>query len=251
MKKTLWKNVWQTVCAVAVLVGVWVIVWASVGNEQLVPSFWQSLKAFFLQFSLKAFWQGIASTALRVLGAFVISFVLAAGLAIVAYLLPTFKRIFAPIIAVFRAMPVFAVLVLLLVWSGEGSAPILVACLSLFPSLYTGLLSSLCGVDEELLEMSALYEVPTKRKVWALYVPHILPYAIRESGAAIGFALKLVVSAEVLVRTAKSFGILMYEAQTSFDLPQLFALTITVCALGFLAECAGERLARSVERRRK
>ena len=251
MKKTVWKNVWQTALAVMIPVAVWVAVWAIVGNELIVPSFSQSVKAFFLQFSQGAFWQGIMHTLLRVLLAFAVSFVLAVALAVTSYLLPTFKRIFAPIVAVLRTMPVFAAIYLLLAWTDAGATPIAVAFLSLFPMLYAGLLAALCGVDEGLIEMSKLYEVPTKKKVFGLYLPTVLPYALRESGAAVGFALKLVVSAEVLVRTAKSFGILMNEAQTYFELPQLFALTITVCILGFLAECVGEWLARAVERRRK
>lgn len=251
MKKTVWKNLLQTLGAVALMVGVWIVVWAAVGNELVVPSFWDCVKQFFAQFASGAFWQGFFSTLLRVVIAFFISFVLAGVLAVIAYLLPTFRRFFAPIVSVVRSVPVFAVVFVLLVWTNAGVAPVLVAFLSLFPMLYAGFFAALSNVDGELIEMSRVYKVPLKKRIFSLYVPAILPYAVREAGAALGFSVKLVASAEVVVRTARSLGGLMQEAQVYTEMSQLFALVIAVCLVGFLFEMIGEAFARTVERRMK
>ena len=229
---------------------VWVVVWAAVGNDWIVPPFSDCVKEFFAQFGKSEFWQGFFSTLLRVFIAFFISFVLGGGLAIVAYLLPTFARIFAPIVAVIRTLPVFAVVYVLLVWTNAGVAPVTVAFLSLFPMLYAGIFAALSNVDGDLLEMSRVYKVPLKTQIFRLYVPSVLPYAAREGGAALGFSLKLVVSAEVLVRTARSLGGLMQDVQAT-DMPQLFAMVIVVCIVGAIFEILGEAVARTVERGRK
>ncbi len=250
MKKTVWKNVWQTALAIALLVCVWLVIWAIVGNEQIFPSFSDAVKAFFTYFITGAFWQGVGSTLLRTLLAFCISFLLGGGLAFVAYLYPSFGRIFAPVVTVIRVLPVFAIVFLLLVWTSAGVTPVLVACLSLFPVFYTAFSNAFAGVDKDLLEMSSAYGVPLKKQITTLYLPSMTPFIVREIGAGLGFAVKLVVSAEVLVRTARSLGNLMQETQTIYtQMPELFALVIAVCLIGFLFECLGNLFARSMERR--
>ena len=243
MKKRLIKNIAQAFGAIAFLVGVWIAAWAAVGNELLVPSFSDSVKAFFSLFINGGFWKGFLQSLSRVAIAFCISFVFAAALAVVAYLYPAFAKFFAP------SMPVLAVLLIVLVWTGAGVAPVVVAFLSLFPLLYTGTLSALKGIDGELIEMSRVYRVGLKTRIAALYLPNIAPQTLRQAGAALAFGVKLVLSAEVLSRTAGSLGNMMQDAQIFSEMPLLFALVAVACAAGFLFETAGEAAARALERR--
>ncbi len=232
----------------ALPVCVWLVVWAIVGNDFIVPSFSASVKAFFAYLGTGAFWKGFAATLLRVLFAFILSFLFAGGLALIAYLYPVFERIFAPIVAILRVLPVFAIVFLLLVWTDAGTAPVLVAFLALFPMLYAAFLGALDGVDATLVEMSKAYQVPLKKQIMRLYLPSIAPKMARETGAALSFSLKLVVSAEVLVRTKASLGNLMQETQTvAAQLPELFALVIAVCIVGFALEVLGRWAAKALE----
>ena len=252
MKKTVWKNVWQAAVAIAFLVCLWLVVWAIVGNDSIVPPFSTSVKEFFAYFVNGAFWKSLGWTFLRVLIAFVVSFVLAGGLAFISYMYPTFSRIFAPIITFVRVLPVFAIVYLLLTWSNAWVVPVLVAFLSLFPMLYTAFLSAFSSVDKNLVEMSKAYNVPLKRRFIQLYLPSVAPYVVREIGAGLGFAVKLVVSAEVLVHTAKSIGSLVLETQyVHTELPKLFALVIAVCVIGFILETLGALCAKALQRRLK
>ena len=229
----------------------WVIAWAAVGNELLVPSFSDTVKKFFLLWIDGGFWLAFLRTLLRVLFAFLLSGVLAVVTAVVAYLYPSFGKFFAPIIAVLRSTPVLAVSLILIVWTGAGVAPLLVAFLSLFPMLYTGLLSALFGVDKEWIEMSRAYKVPVKKQITQMYLPAVAPQTIREAGAGLGFAVKLVVSAEVLVRTKNSLGGAIWDAQLYSEMPLLFALVAVACVLGFVFDCLGGTVGNAVERRLK
>ncbi|MBQ8322568.1 MAG: ABC transporter permease subunit [Clostridia bacterium] len=249
MKKGIGKNLLYTLAAVAFLIAFWAVAWAAVGNELLVPSFSDTVKEFFALWTDGAFWVGFLRTLLRVLVAFVLSFVSAVGLAVISYLLPPFGRFFAPIVAVLRSMPVLAVLLILIVWTSAGVAPVWVAFFSLFPMLYAGTLSALAGVDKDLIEMSRAFKVPVKRRVSGLYLPAVTPYMIRESGAGLGFAVKLVVSAEVLVRTKNSLGGLIQNAQLYTEMPTLFALVVVACVAGFAFDCLGTAIGNAVERR--
>lgn len=251
MKKSLIKHSLLMLGGVALLIAVWVTAYFCVGNDVLVPSFLATVKQTGLLFVSPEFWSGFAGTLLRVVYAFIGSFVLAVALAIIAYLCPTFRSVFAPVVAVFRTLPVLAVLLIIFVWAGGNVAPVIVAFLSLFPILYTAMLSALCGVDGDLLEMSRAYKVPVKTQIVKLYLPSVAPKLIQDGGASLAFGVKLVVSAEVLVRTKDSLGAMMQDAKIYERLPKLFALVIVVCVVGFLLESVFVALSKRMQRRRK
>ena len=202
MKKRIWTNVTQTLGAIAFLIVLWWAVYLLVGNESLIPACSACLKEAGRLLMKKAFWNACSRTLFRAFGAFAIAFVLAGLFAVIAYLLPVFERVFAPVVSALRSLPTLAVLLILLVWWGAGFAPVAVAFLSLFPMLYTGILAALFGIDRQLIEISRLQGTPTMRRVLKIYLPLSSPYILREAGGALSFSLKLVVSAEVLAVTA-------------------------------------------------
>lgn len=252
MKKILLKNCIGVLVAVAFLFGAWVVAWAAIGNELLVPAPWDCLNVLGDLIKTRGFWTAFWATFSRTLTAFVISFVFAAIFALIAYLVPTFAQIFSPIVTALRSIPVLAVLLILWLVLGAGDAPIAVAFLSLFPMLYVAVLAALSGVDEDLIVMSRVYNVPLKKRIFSLYLPSAAPYVLKESGAALAFSLKLVVSAEVVARTAKSLGGMMSEAKADvWGVPTLFALVVATFLTAVVLETITALIARLVERRVK
>ena len=250
MKKLLGKHILLMIGGVALLTAVWIVAYFCVGNDLLLPSFGETVKEFFLLWIDGAFWSALGVTLLRVLSAFVLSFALAVLTAVFSYLYPSFRAFFAPILAVLRSMPVLAVLLIILVWTNDGVEPVIVAFLSLYPILYTQTLTAICGVDDKLLQMSRAYRVPKSVQITKLYIPSVAPVLIKACGSALGFGVKLTVSAEVLARSKHSLGVLMQDVR-GFDLPQLFALVIVACVLGFVIEyaftCVAERMQRGTK----
>ncbi|MBQ7332559.1 MAG: ABC transporter permease subunit [Opitutales bacterium] len=214
--------------AIAVLVAIWAIAYVAVGNDLLLPSFADCMRAAGELLLSPVFWTAFLGTLLRVLIAFCISFVLAVVFAVIAYMLPTFRAFFAPMVGIIRSLPVLAVLLIILVWTRSASiAPAVVAFLSLFPMLYTGISAALLRVDYQLIEMSRTYRVPIKKQIFGLYLPSALPAVCMECGAAFSFGLKAVVSAEVLARTANSLGNMASDMQRiDTAIPQFFAVII-------------------------
>ena len=251
MKKLVLKNLIQVGVAIVFLLAVWWIAYHSVGNDLLIPPPSDSVQEIGALLTKVLFWQALGGTLLRALFAFVISFLLAVIFAVIAYLLPWFERFFAPIVSVLRSMPILAVLLILLSFLDAGQAPIAVAFLSLFPMLYVGVLAALSGVDSHLIESSRVYGTPVWRRVTALYLPLASPYILKESGAALSFSLKLVVSAEVLSFTVKSLGGMMQDAKLYAEIPQLFALVGVTFIVGLILETAVGALATVAERKVK
>ena len=163
-------------------------------------------------------------------------------------MLPTFRAFFAIIVGAIRSLPVLAVLLIILVWTSAGIAPTVVAFLSLFPMLYTGISAALLRVDYKLIEMSRTYRVPLKKQIFGLYLPSALPAVCMECGAAFSFGLKAVVSAEVLARSANSLGNMASDMQINTAIPQLFAMIIVVCLTGILVESIGVWLGHLAQR---
>jgi NitT/TauT family transport system permease protein len=248
MKKTIWKNCIAWATAIALLIGVWVVAYYAIGNDLLVPSFSDCLQKMGELFLSSAFWTAFFMTLKRVLIAFLFAFVFAVIFSIISYLVPWFSLFIAPIISVLRSMPVLGVLLIILIWAGASTAPIVVAFLSLFPMLYASFHASLSQVDRKLVEMSRVYKVPTLKRVWKLFLPSAAPIALRESGAALAFCVKLVVSAEVLASTFKSLGGLMQEGKMYLDMPLLFALVCVTFLLGLLLETLGGVVATCMDR---
>ena len=249
MKKRVLKNVIVWAMALAVIFVVWSVAYFCVDNALIVPSMADCLRAFFALFVSSTFYKSLFATLLRVVFAFLISFVFAIIFALGAYLSPYFAKFFAPIVAVFRCVPVLAVLLILLVFTGAGVAPVIVAVLTLFPVFYTAFYTAFLGVDTELLQMSKVFNVPKKRQIKALYLPKLATVAVREGSAGFALGIKLVASAEILAQTAKSLGGQMQEAKIYLDIPLLFALVTAVCFVGILVEIVGDVIANKVERR--
>ncbi len=251
MKGQLWKNIVQTLVAIGLLLVIWTIAYFSVGNELLVPSFLSSGKELFKLFGKAFFWRGVWGSFLRATLAFLIAFVVGVTVALIAYVVPSFERIIAPIVSAFRSIPVLAVLLIFLTFLSAWAAPVAVAFLSLFPMLYTGVLAALSGIDKTLLEEADVSGISLPRKIFGVYLPLSSPYIVREAGAGLSFAIKLIVSAEILSSTARSLGGLMQEARVYLNLPQLFALVVSSFLLGLIVELLFSWLAIVVEKRVK
>ncbi len=246
-----WTNLWQTLVALGFILLVWWVAHCIVGNDLLVPSVGDCLQEMGRLLTDGVFWRAFLRTFGRVCLAFGLSFVFALIFSLIAYMVPSFGRILAPIVSMLRSLPTLAVLLILVVWAGAAETPIIAAFLSLFPMLYAGVLAALYQVNEELLEMSRVYHVPLKKQILKLYLPAAAPYVLREAGAAASFAVKLTVSAEVLANTAKSLGGMMQDARLFLEMPSLCALVAIAFFVGLLLETLGTIAANAVERRVK
>ena len=244
MKKLLKNTFFLSAVGIAVLVIAWGIAYFVVGNEYVLPSPWETVVAAGKVLGESYFYSAFFGTLGRAFFAFFIACVFGGGLAIIAYLYPTFEKIFGGIVAVLRSLPTMsALLIVLLCASALGKAhsvaPVIIGVMTLLPMLYTAGYTSLLGVDEKLLEMCKIYQVPKRKQLTWLFVPIALMKFCAEALAALSFALKLIVSAEILAFTYGSVGGLMQEANLNAEIAVMMALTLIVCAVGILIEVVG------------
>ena len=244
MKKVLKNTIFLSVCGLVTVVVAWVIAYLIVQNDYALPSPLATAVAALGLLGQSGFYLALLSTLGRAALAVVAAFGFGVGLAVVAYLDPSFEKFLRGIIAVLRALPTMAALLLILLAAEELGVseylpPVVIGVLTLFPILYTAAYSALSGVDKDLLEMSRVYRVPTLVQVKKLYLPTALPVLCREGLAALSFSLKLIVSAEVLAFTSQSIGGWMQTANVGYEIAEMMALTVIVCLLGVLIEVLG------------
>lgn len=246
--KKVWKNtLFLTGAGIVSLVAAWAIACLAVGNEYVLPSPWLTLQKVGELLGNGGFYIAFLSTLGRAALAFLLAFLVGGGLALAAYLFPSFEKFMRAIVAVLRALPTLAVLLLILVGASHAFAPVVVGALTLFPLLYSSTLSALQGVDKATLEMCDVYRVPSRVRVRRLYLPIALPRLLSDGIAVFSFSLKLTVSAEVLAFTYRSLGGWMQEAALAAETATVAALTLFVCLVGVLVETLGSALAKRRE----
>ena len=239
MKKIVKNTLFLSACGIAALVVCWGLAYLVVGNEYILPSPIQTAEEMGRLFANGGVYAAFFATLWRAFLAFLIAFVFGVTFSVIAYLYPAFEAFLSGIIALLRALPTMAVLLLILLGTSHAYAPVVVGVLTLFPMLYTSSLTALSGVDGDLIEMSKIYHVPTWQRVRRLYLPSVFPALAGEGVAALSFSLKLIVSAEVLAFTYQSMGGLIQEANLAAEAALAMALTLLVCVVGVLLESVG------------
>ena len=143
--------------SVVFLLVVWGIAYFAIGNQYLLPSPWETVKAAVSLLGTGGFYAAFFSTIGRAVVAFLLALIFGVGLALVAYLYPAFGGILRIPVAILRSMPTMAVLLLILVGVSPAIAPIVIGVLTLFPLLYSSTHSALLAVDKELFIHSIDY----------------------------------------------------------------------------------------------
>ena len=236
--KAILKNALWGLCALFFVLLFWLVCYSIIGDDTVVASPWDTVGRAFLLLGESAFWHAFFATLLRAVLAFLIAALLAAVFALISYLYPLFLRFFTGICAILRALPTMAVLLILLVVFRRAEVPVVVGVLTLLPVLFTAYFNAFAGVDKSLVEMSKVFGVPTKKVVTHLYLPSMKNTLILESVAGLSFALKLVVSAEILALVGGSIGEMLQHSSggNAQSTATLFALTMIICLLCTLIE---------------
>lgn len=230
------QNVLYSAFALFFMWAGWIIAYRAIANDYLFPSVGDAFSSCFALLRSGSFYAAFGNTLLRTLVSFAVSFLCALVFSVASYMIAAVRGVLKPIMAVIRTVPTMAVILLLLIWTNPKTAPVIVTALVSFPMLYASFLSSLDAVDPDLKQMSRVYCLSFKDKIFSMYLPLSAPYVFGEAGSQFSFALKVMVSAEVLSKTYRSIGGMMSEAKMYVEISELLALTMLVVLAGAILE---------------
>ena len=142
----------------------------------------------------------------------------------------------APPIRVVRATPVASFILLVLLWTGRGRVPAVIAGLMVLPVVWENLVRGIRSTDPQLLELARAYRFSRGKTVSLIYLPSLRPHFLSALTTSMGLAWKSGVAAEAICWPRPGIGTQIYNAKLYLEIPQLFAWTAVVAALSLILE---------------
>lgn len=166
----------------------------------------------------------------------VFSLILAIIFSVASYRYEVIGFLLFPFIIFLRAVPTIAIIIVVLIWSSVERVPIVVGMLILFPILYESILGGIKNVDKNLLKMSKVFKVPTKRVVRDIYIPSIYYSISSNIPSYMGLTFKVIIAGEVLSQESLSIGGEIFINKIYLESSNIFAWIIVVIVLNYLLE---------------
>lgn len=244
-KSSLLVQVLRILLGIFILFALWFLLYFVVANNGVVPMPIIVIKNSFKLFLQSEFYTYLFATLFRVLLATIISISLALIFAVLSYLVKGFSNVMLPIVAVLRSMPTFPILLVIFsitIFLGvpRGVVSVIVCILTLFPIFYSTILNNLLKVNKNTKDMLKVYGVSVKDQVYKVYIKGLLPLIIKEFFTGLSFALKLIVSAEILTNLSGSVGGKIEQAFQNSQIELLMALTLIICIIAIICEILGK-----------
>ncbi len=217
---------------------IWLVVWQVISmliNEEILFVSPLSVINQLSKMCVTApFWHSVLASMARVLGGFVVGFILAIALAVCAHWSSFFKDFVSPIISIVKATPVASFILLALMWIGKELVPVFICMLMVLPIVWSNTLSGLSKVDTGLKEMAQIYHMSPFKRLKLIYMPSLYPYLMAASGSGLGLCWKAGIAAEVICRTIPSIGNNIWETKFYISTDQMFAWTAVVIVLSVI-----------------
>ena len=229
-------NLILPVLTIACIFLVWGITAKSVDNPFILPSIKEVAISCFALFTDKAFYLALLKTLLSSLISFLISFALAFLTAYLTKKSAKAEVVLRPIIAIIRALPTVAVVLMLYLWTTSDIAPVVVTMLVVYPTLYQNVKQALDTTDDYTLEMCKIFNVSKKDVLLKVQLPLAAPDLLSAIGSGLSLNLKLMVAAEVLSSTANCLGFMLNQSKIYYEQATLIALVVIVIAVGLIID---------------
>ena len=218
----------------------WLLVWEAaalaVGSALLLPGPVDVVAALGRLVAETQFYTDVAATVGRCLLAMLLAVVFGFLLALASYRWQLVRDVLSLPVAFFKAVPVMAVAIYMLLLLTSGSVPVLVCWVMCFPIVYTNLLAGLDSMDAKLLEMADVYGIRGSLRVRRVYAPMLYPHFKSAMSIIAGMSWKAVVTAEVLSVPKFSLGYELMNSKYYLNTDDLFAYVAVIIAVSVLFE---------------
>ena len=181
-------------------------------------------------------------TLARVAAALVVSFALGLGAAVLMYASTSAERYGRPIVRLLMAVPVVCWILFAVLWfkwvEFRIAFVLVVVCAPVF---LVDILDAMRGVSRDLRDMLRSFR-PTRAQVFTkLVLPATVPAMLTSWKINLSLAIRVVTIAE-LVGAVTGIGYGLVVAQELFSVAEVFAWTVVLVALLFVAEAALTRV---------
>lgn len=179
-------------------------------------------------------WEGIGGSLYRLLISFIISFLCALLLGIIAGLCKPVYTFLKPLILVLRTLPTAAIIFILIVLTKPLFALFIIVFLLIFPILYEAVSSGIRNIDENIMDSLRLDGGKTNiRSIFQVIIPLSYPYISLGIVQALGLGMKVSIMAEVLCgdNFIPGLGRIIYYANQTSDMKTILSVSIVAIIL--------------------
>jgi NitT/TauT family transport system permease protein len=225
----------------AALIGLfWIVVWQiisiAVGKELIVPSPYSAFKSFSELLISASFYRDAFATIFRCVVGMSLSFVFGLVTALLSYRFSIVRSLLSLPVLIFKATPVMAVILFLLIVLTSANVPIFVCFLMCYPIVYTNLLSGFDNIERQHIELAKFYHLGTKDMISFVFLPSVMPQISASLNLIAGLSWKTVVAAEVLASPRFSMGYNLFISKVYLETANLFAWIISIICFSLLFE---------------
>ncbi|WP_448059029.1 ABC transporter permease [Cellulomonas hominis] len=213
--------------------GVWQLATVVVGQDLLLVSPRAVVVRLGELATTADFWATVWHSVSRITAGFLAAAVVGALAAAAAAGSAVVDALLTPVVTAIRSTPVVSFIILVLMWTGSGRLALVISFTMVLPVFYANVLAGIRSRDRALLEMAAVFDVPTLRRVPAVDLPAVLPFVVAACRIGVGLAWKSGVAAEVIGLPQGSIGERLYQAKLFLSTADLFAWTVVVVALSY------------------
>lgn len=217
-------------------VGIWAIAAELIRTPLLLPSPVGVFMRIFSLMEISSFWKITFLSLMRIMFGILSAITIGLILAVLITNSSLLNELFSPILTVIKVTPVASFIILLLIWIGRDYVPAVVSALMVMPIICTNVSTGLRNIDRDILEMTAIYQVPKSTVFRRVTIPYVMPYFLSAVQTSIGIGWKAGIAAEVLTVPAFSIGKMIFESKMYMETTYLFAWTIVVIVISLLIE---------------
>ena len=225
----------------------WILLWQVIAWIVHNPVFFagpaESAAELVRQAGSAVFWKAVLGSYVRILAGFLPAAAAAWLLAYAARRFALAEEVLAPFVSFLRSVPVAAVVVVFLIWSGPEYLVFYISFMVVFPNLYANLLTGLQKTDPKMLEMARAFRMPLPVRLRCIDRPACLPYLRAAMTHAVGMSFKAGIAAEIIALPEHAIGTRLYMDKIYLNTAGVFAWMAVVVLLGFVTEKAMVSLA--------
>ena len=214
----------------------WEVASIAVGQELFLPSPFSVITSLSRLIFTSFFWQTIAFSIFRIVLGTIIAIIIGVLLALITSRRRILYDLFYPMLTIVKATPVASFITLAIIWMGARRLPVFICALMVFPIVWSAVSDGIKAISKNHMELAYTFKFSLRKRIKLIYIPTVAPYFLSACKTSVGLAWKAGVAAEVLAVSPDSIGKQLFEARTYYEIPELFAWTITVIVLSLAIE---------------
>ncbi|MBQ0043274.1 MAG: ATP-binding cassette domain-containing protein [Lachnospiraceae bacterium] len=219
---------------------IWLAVWEIsaliLAKPLILPDITMSITRLIQELADITFYQSLWGTLWQILVGFFPAMILGITLGFSFAGRPFLHALISPLCSLMKAIPIAAIVVLLLISLGSAYLAIPVVFFIVFPQFYYSVREATLTEDSQIIEMSETLEINRVNRILFIHKELLAPSILATFKVSIGMAFKSGIAAQLIAISSKTIGTLLYDAKLSLDTAGVFAYIIAILIISVIIE---------------